>query len=335
MSSRRKFLKSSALGGLSVVVGASCSNNEKPEIVNNQKPNEEFEPKVIATWKPNVKAVAEGWKVIDKGGRALDAVEQGAKVPEADPKDQSVGYGGRPDREGVVTLDACIMDEKGNCGSVCFLKNIKHPISVARMVMEDTPHVILSGEGALQFAIANGFEKENLLTDDSKKEWEEWKVKQKYKPVINIENHDTIGVLALDKNGDMAGACTTSGAAYKMHGRVGDSPIIGAGMFVDNEIGGAVATGLGEAVLKTLGSFLVVELMRQGKSPQEACEEAVMRIVKKQDYEEFQIGYLAMNKKGEVGAYSIQPGFNYAMHSKKGGEVSKSNSYIKKQIEDE
>ncbi|MEM6967537.1 MAG: N(4)-(beta-N-acetylglucosaminyl)-L-asparaginase, partial [Bacteroidota bacterium] len=303
MPSRRKFIKRSALGGLSVVAGTACTPNEKTSTsTENKIVDGKFEPKVIATWKPNVKAVAAGWQIIADGGRALDAVEQGAKVPEADPEDQSVGYGGRPDREGIVTLDACIMDEKGNCGSVCFLQNIKHPVAVARKVMEETPHVILSGEGALQFALAHGFQKENLLTPQSQEEWEKWKVKKNYSPVINIENHDTIGILALDKNGDMAGACTTSGAAYKMHGRVGDSPIIGAGMYVDNDAGGAVATGLGEAVLKTLGSFLVVELMRQGMSPQEACEEAVLRIVRKQNYEAFQIGYLAMNKKGEVGA---------------------------------
>jgi len=195
--------------------------------------------------------------------------------------------------------------------------------------MEETPHVILAGEGALNFALSKGFKKENLLTDKSKKEWEKWLKEKKYKPIINIENHDTIGMLALDKNGDMAGACTTSGLGFKMQGRVGDSPIIGAGLFVDNEVGGATATGMGEAVLKTLGSFLVVELMRQGRSPQEACEEAVMRIVKRQKYKDFQIGYLAMNKKGEVGSYCIHSGFDYAEHKSKDGSVIISDSYLK------
>lgn len=326
MTSRRKFLSRSVLGSFALAINSSCNTSSSSSSTND---NFTIRPMAIATWNPNTKAVAAAWKVIEAGGKAIDAVEAGVRVPEADPEDRSVGYGGRPDREGIVTLDACIMDEKGNCGSVCFLKNIKHPISVARKVMEDTPHVILSGEGALQFALSKGFEEENLLTEKSLKEWEAWKLDSKYEPIINIENHDTIGMLAIDKNGDISGACTTSGMAYKMHGRVGDSPIIGAGLYVDNEVGGATATGMGEAVLKTLGSFLVVELMRQGMSPQEACEEAVMRIIRKQDYKNFQIGYLAINKKGEQGAFCIQPGFNFAVHDKDGGNVYDSKSYVK------
>ena len=195
--------------------------------------------------------------------------------------------------------------------------------------MEETPHVILSGEGALQFALSQGFEKEDLLTTQSKKEYEEWLVNSEYKPLINIENHDTIGMITIDEKGDISGACTTSGMAYKLHGRVGDSPIIGAGMFVDNEVGGAVATGVGEAVLKTLGSFLVVELMRQGKSPQAACEEAVQRIAKKQQYKDIQVGYCAINKAGEYGGYSIQPGFNYAVYQDNKSEVFDATSFLK------
>ena len=216
-------------------------------------------------------------EVLQAGGNALDAVEQGCMIEEANEKGQSVGKGGLPDRDGNVTLDACIMDKQGNCGSVVYLQNITHAVSVARKVMEDTPHVMLAGEGAKQFAISKGFQPEDLLTEASKKAWKEWKVKSEYKPIINIENHDTIGMLAIDKNGDISGACTTSGLAYKMGGRVGDSPIIGSGLFVDNEIGACVATGLGEEVVKTVGSFLVVELMRQGKLPQEACEEAISK----------------------------------------------------------
>jgi N4-(beta-N-acetylglucosaminyl)-L-asparaginase len=233
-------------------------------------------------------------------------------VEEADIKNSSVGKGGLPDRDGNVTLDACIMDKHGNCGSVVYLQDITHAVSVARKVMEDTPHVMLAGEGAKQFAISQGFKEEDLLTESSKKAWEDWKVKSEYKPIINIENHDTIGMLAIDKNGDIAGACTTSGLAYKMQGRVGDSPIIGSGLFIDNEIGGCVATGLGEEVVKTVGSFLVVELMRQGKTPQEACEEAISRIVNKpnSDYKNFQVGYIAVNKKGETGSYSIHQWFS-------------------------
>ncbi|MFK8006715.1 MAG: isoaspartyl peptidase/L-asparaginase family protein [Saprospiraceae bacterium] len=327
MFSRRKFLSRSALGSMSLAIGTSCNAKENSSSTSDVG---NFTPKVIATWKPNIKATEAAWKIIEQGGKAIDAVEQGVRVPEADPEDMSVGYGGRPDRDGKVTLDSCIMDENGNCGSVCFLQNIKHPISVARKVMDKTPHVILAGEGALQFALSEGFEKEDLMTEKSTQEWQEWLKEKKYEPIINIENHDTIGMLALDKNGNLSGACTTSGLAYKMHGRVGDSPIIGAGLFVDNEIGAATATGMGEFVLKTLGSFLVVELMRQGRTPQEACEEAVMRIVKKQKYQDFQIGYLAMNKKGEVGSYCIHPGFNYAQHQNKKGEIFNSDSYVKK-----
>jgi N4-(beta-N-acetylglucosaminyl)-L-asparaginase len=221
------------------------------------------------------------------------------------------------------------MDHTGNCGSVSFLQNIKHPISVARKVMDKTPHVMLSGEGAFKFAIKNGFHKEDLLTEKAKKRWKEWLKDSKYEPIINIENHDTIGLLAIDKKGNISGACTTSGLAWKMHGRVGDSPIIGAGMFVDNEIGGCCATGVGEAVMKTLGSFLIVELMRQGASPQEACEEGVSRIVKNQNYKEMQIGYLAVNKKGEHGAYAVQPGFDYALYQNGINKMIDAESFVK------
>ena len=233
-------------------------------------------------------------------------------VEEADIKNSSVGKGGLPDRDGNVTLDACIMDKHGNCGSVVYLQNITHAVSVARKVMEDTPHVMLAGKGAEAFANSIGLASENLLSESSKKAWEEWKLTSEYKPIINIENHDTIGMLAIDNNGDISGACTTSGLAYKMQGRVGDSPIIGSGLFVDNEIGACVATGLGEEVVKTVGSFLVVELMRQGKSPQEACEEAIKRIVEKpnSNYKDFQVGYIAVNKKGETGSYAIHQWFS-------------------------
>ncbi len=273
-------------------------------------------PLVAATW-PNLKATEAAMQKLLSGGTTLDAVEAGAKVPEADPNDTSVGYGGRPDRDGKVTLDACIMDEKGNAGSVCFLTNIVHAVSVARKVMEKTPHVMLSGDGALQFAVEQGFKQVNLLTEDSKKAWEEWLKTTGYKPVINKDMHDTIGILALDNHGNMSGACTTSGLAYKYHGRVGDSPIIGAGLYVDNEIGGACSTGLGELVMKSLGSFLVVELMRQGMSPQKACEMTIERIMKKYpvDDPETQVGFLAMNKKGEIGAYSIRGKYSISVNN--------------------
>ena len=274
---------------------------------------------MIATW--DVKnATKRAWEILSSGGNSLDAVEQGCRVEEANKEGQSVGIGGLPDREGNVTLDACIMDYYGNCGSVVYLKEIKHAISVARMVMEKTPHVMLAGEGAKKFAISMGFKKENLLTEKSKKDWIKWKENEEYKPIINIENHDTIGMLAIDKDQNISGGCTTSGLAYKMQGRVGDSPIIGSGLFIDNKVGGAVATGLGEEVLKTVGSFLVVELMRQGYSPGDACKIAVERIVKKpnSNYKNFQVGYIALNKKGETGTFSIQKGFSMTQYDKDG-----------------
>jgi len=244
----------------------------------------------------------------------LDAVEQGVKVTESDPENMSVGLGGLPDRDGNVTLDACIMNHKSECGAVAFLKHIENPISVARKVMEDTPHVMLAGEGALEFALEKGFKKTNLLTEKAKEAWENWLKESEYQPVINSENHDTIGMLAIDEEGNLSGACTTSGMAYKLHGRVGDSPIIGAGLFVDNEIGAACATGVGEAVIRTAGSAIVVELMRHGKTPQEACEEAVARIMQKHDnLENMQVGFIALDKNGNVGCHSVYAGFNIAL----------------------
>ncbi len=331
MFSRRKFLKRSSVSSLGLIASGlltpACAENNETNA--QEKPDQKvIAPFVISTW-DNQKANEAAMNVLSKGGNALDAVEAGVKIPEGDPEDKSVGYGGRPDRDGDVTLDSCIMDSKGNCGSVCFLEGIKHPVSVARMVMEKTPHVILAGKGAQQFALANGFKKENLLTEESRLEWEEWKKESKYEPIINIENHDTIGMLAIDSNGDISGACTTSGLAYKMKGRVGDSPIIGAGLYVDNEVGGATATGMGEAVLRSVGSFLVVELMRQGMSPAEACKEAVMRIVRKQRFDNIQVGYLAINKKGEYGAFCIHEGFEYVLTTNKKTALYNSAFHLK------
>jgi len=326
---RRKFLKNSGLGAagiMSVSLVKGCANESESK--KEQKDSRPVRPIVIATWDvPN--ATGKAWEVLEKGGSALDAVEQGVRMEEADISNQSVGKGGRPDREGHVTLDACIMDQLGNCGSVVYLQNIAHPVSVARKVMEETPHVMLAGKGAERFAVDNGFNRENLLTEKSKKEWEAWKKTSKYQPVINIENHDTIGMLAIDAQGNLSGACTTSGMAYKMAGRVGDSPIIGAGLFVDNEVGGATATGLGEEVVRTVGSFLIVELMRQGKSPQEACEEGVRRIIEKNKGKlDFQIGFIAINKNGETGGFCIQPGFTYRTYSPDGHLNTPSASHI-------
>jgi N4-(beta-N-acetylglucosaminyl)-L-asparaginase len=329
MSSRRKFIKQGTLASAALLLN-TCSN-EKAEamtaIAETTAPAAATnKPIVLSTWKFGLKANEGAWSVLSANGRALDAVEAGVKITEADPDERSVGYGGRPDRDGKVTLDACIMDEFANIGSVAFLEHIKHPVSVARAVMEKTPHVMLVGEGALQFALSQGFPKENLLTETSEKEWKKWLKTSNYKPAANIENHDTIGMIALDTNGNLSGACTTSGLAYKMHGRVGDSPIIGAGLYVDNEVGAATATGHGEEVIRIAGCHLVVELMRQGKTPQQACEEAVARVIKlmklrKKELKDIQVGFLALNKNGEYGAYCVQSGFNFAVHDKSGNKL--------------
>ncbi len=307
MIKRRNFIKGTVLGAIS----ATTPMISKASGLMTRQKKSSKKSIVIATW-DNRKATRAAMDVIIKGGTALDAVEAGARVPEADPEDMSVGYGGLPDRDGIVTLDACIMDEFGKAGSVTFLQHIKHPISVARRVLEDSPHVMISGEGALQFALSQGFQKENLLSDAAKEAWDKWVKDNNYKPI----NHDTIGILAIDENGKMCGACSTSGMAFKMHGRVGDSPVIGAGMYVDNEVGGACATGQGELVLETLGSFLVVELMRQGLTPEEACKKAVDRIIKR--YPELkkggaQVGYAALSIEGEVGGFSIEKGYSVAV----------------------
>lgn len=319
MYNRRKFIKISAAGASLAALSRSAVAKT---LIFNQAPN--F-PIVISTWDFGIAANKEAWKTLAKGGRALDAVEAGVKIPEADMNNHTVGRAGYPDRDGHVTLDACIMDEFGNCGSVAAIENIAHPISVARLVMEKTPHVMLVGDGATQFAVEQGFKREKLLTPESEKAWKEWLKTAKYSPVMNIENkqhvpgskynHDTIGMLAIDAKGNISGACTTSGMAFKLHGRVGDSPIIGAGLYVDNEVGGATSTGVGEEVIRNVGSFLVVELMRQGLSPEDACKEAVKRIIKKKPdtAKNIQVGFLAINKKGEYGAYAIQSGFSFAV----------------------
>ncbi len=274
-------------------------------------------PIVLSTWVHGLEANRAAWEVLSKGGSAVDAVEKGVRVTEADLTNRSVGIGGRPDRDGHVTLDACIMDEKSRCGAVAFMEGIAHPISVARAVMESTQHVMLVGEGAEKFAIENGFEQAKMPIPEVKKDWQEWKKENKdlfKKTIINHENHDTIGMIAMDSKGNLSGACTTSGWAYKMHGRVGDSPIIGAGLFVDNEVGAATSTGLGEAIIRVSGSSMVVELMRHGYTPLDACKEVVNRIIKKHsDLSNLQCGFIAIDKKGNVGAYSVYAGFNYAL----------------------
>ena len=327
MLDRRRFLQSSVLTGLGLLFR---SNGQAAPVAGGA-----HKPIVISTWSPNVKANAAAWKVLGSGGRALDAVEAGVQVPEADPTDQSVGYGGLPDRDGKVTLDACIMDESGNIGAVMALEGIMHPIKVARLVMEKTPHVQLVGEGALQFALANGFRVENLLTPEAEAAWQRWLQNANYDPMTipklleqksrkdgngQEHNHDTIGMLALGSKGDLSGACTTSGMAFKMRGRVGDSPIIGAGLYVDNEAGAATSSGVGEEVVRGVGSHSVVEYMRHGASPEEACRKTLERMLRQRGdkLKELQVGFVALDRHGRYGAYSLQKGFSVAVHDKDG-----------------
>ena len=330
MTDRRDFLrKLAALGGalglspfaISRMVGA-----EEAKLVKSSTQDACYlntkSARMVSTWNHGILANAKGFKALENGGTAMDMIEAAARLVEEDAEGLSVGIGGLPDRDGNVTLDACCMDHTGRAGSVCFMQDIMYPLSVARKVMEETPHVMLAGEGAKQFALEQGFTPTKLLTDKAYTAWENWKEKSQYKPIINIENHDTIGILALDNKGRLAGGCTTSGLAYKMHGRVGDSPIIGAGLFVDGEVGAATATGLGEAVIRTVGSFLVVELMRGGMDPQQACETAVKRIMDRMDTSNLQVGYLALDKDGRYGAHAIHKGFNYAVTTLKYSNIT-------------
>lgn len=320
---RKHFLKISSLGLSALTINKVNAFSVAPNM-----------PIVISTWDSGMAVNEAAWTVLEKGGRALDAIEVGA-ISIENKIDCCVGLGGYPDRDGIVTLDACVMDEHSNCGAVAGLEDIKHPISVARKVMENTPHVLLVGNGAQQFALENGFRKEpKVLSKDAQIAYKEWLQKNDYKPEINIENkktfggpfapaffddgtpnHDTMGLLAMDKKGNMSGGVTTSGMAFKVHGRAGDSPIIGAGLFVDNEIGCATSSGVGEEVIRICGTHLVVEFMRQGYSPENACRKAVERIVNrdKAKAKTLQVGFLAMNKKGEHGAYAIQKGFVYSL----------------------
>ena len=333
MLHRRRFLQMGSLCAGTFLSGKLFANN----VAANGKM-----PLVISTWDVGINANKGAWEVLRNGGSALDAVEKGVMVTE-DEISCCVGLGANPDRDGHVTLDASIMDEHGNAGCVAYLERIKHPISVARRVMEKTPHVMLVGSGAQQFAISEGFPLESeQLSPDAQKSYEEWLKKSEYKPQINIENtkgansfapnklsngawnHDTIGMLAIDAKGNLSGSCTTSGMGFKMRGRVGDSPIIGAGLFVDNEVGAATSSGLGEEVIKVCGTHLVVEFMRQGHSPENACKLAVERIIKRNPAKakDFQVAFIAINKKGEYGAYCIQKGFNFAVcHSDQGSQL--------------
>src|SRR5678815_1981949 len=342
MIDRRKFIHTSAFTSVAALWAQKLPATPLQEIVTGK-------PVVISTWDAGIAANKGAWEVLSKNGKAIDAVEKGVMVTE-DSQNCCVGLGANPDRDGFVTLDASIMDDKFNCGSVAFLERIKHPISVARRVMEKTPHVMLVGAGAQQFAVAEGFPlEEQKLSENAKKAYENWLKKSEYKPpAINVENkqghgpfapailengewnHDTIGMVAMDSFGNLRGSCTTSGAGFKMRGRVGDSPIIGAGLYVDNEVGACTATGQGEDVIRVAGSHSVVEGMRQGLSPEAACKKVIERIVKIKGTKakDIQVAFLAVNKKGQVGSFAIHPGFEYAIRTNDLEKLVKSKSWF-------
>lgn len=328
MKQRRNFLKLSALSLIGFSGSSLLASNRNSSSIRTLK-KAKNKPIVISTWNFGKVANEEAWKVLSSKGTSLDAIEKGLNIIEKDESNSTVGYGGTPDSSGRVTLDACIMDDKNRCGSVGCLEHIMHPISVARKVMEETPHVMLVGKGAYDFAISQGFKKENMLTQKKEKQWKEWLKKSNIKPPeVNIENHDTIGMLAMDMDGNISGGCTTSGWGYKMPGRIGDSPIIGAGLFLDNEVGGACATGLGEEVIRTAGCAMVVEMMRQGHEPEEACKIIAERTLKKGHHENTQVGFLALRKDGTYGSYSIRKGFNYAIQDSKGNRIEDSKNIL-------
>jgi N4-(beta-N-acetylglucosaminyl)-L-asparaginase len=309
--SRRAML---AVSGLTVAAGAARADTLSRAVV-------------VSTWDFGAAANAEAVRVRIAGGSGLDMVEAGAKVPEADPTNHSVGFGGYPDRDGHVTLDSVVMDHAGNVGAVAALEDIVHAVSVARAVLEKTPHTMLVGVGARSFAIDQGFEPTTLLTPEAEAAWKDWLKTANYAPRINSENtdwrsqpggpgnHDTIGILGIGPDGHMAGACTTSGMAFKMRGRVGDSPLIGAGLYVDDEVGAATATGVGEDVVRVCGSHSVVEAMRHGMSASEACRSVIERLARLRGtaVKDHQVALLALSKDGVAGGWALQPGFTYAV----------------------
>jgi isoaspartyl peptidase/L-asparaginase-like protein (Ntn-hydrolase superfamily) len=271
---------------------------------------------VIATWPFGRTAVTTAAPLLEQGKPALDAALAGAQAVEDGPNTHSVGFGGLGNAIGTVQLDACVMDGRTlACGGVAALENVRHPAAVARRVMEKTPHVLLVGEGARLFAVQQNFPLETLLTPDSVAEWEKKRpreMKQAPPP-----GHDTVAVLALDQKGDLGGVCTTSGLSHKLPGRVGDSPLIGAGLYVDNAAGAAGGTGVGEEIIRAGGTLLIVEAMRAGRTPQEACEEAVRRVnalAVRRGVHPAKVAFLALSPKGQVGAAcTALTNFEYAV----------------------
>lgn len=280
-------------------------------------------PLFVATWNFGLPACEQSLKTLQAGGTVLDAVEQGIRVTEADVTNDSVGIGGRPNAAGVLQLDACIMDgQTQKAGSVAGLENYPHPISVARRVMDKTKHVMLVGQGAAQFAKEQGFETAVMPIPQQKKLWQEWKQQQ---PPAKPTNHDTIALVGLDSHRNLAGGCSTSGLAYKLPGRVGDSPILGSGLYVDGEVGAAGATGIGENVMRFCATFLIVEMMRNGLHPTAACRATIERIAKmdRKPASELHINFLAIDKQGRYGAAGTDEAYQVAVVTSDGGQLIK------------
>jgi isoaspartyl peptidase/L-asparaginase-like protein (Ntn-hydrolase superfamily) len=310
---RRNFLARTSLG-LAGGAALSAAKGADPAVA---EAGGEM-PLAVSTWAFGKPANDAALKALLGGGSILDAVEQGIQVPESDRGNSSVGLGGLPNAAGVVQLDACIMSGPGHrAGSVAAMEGIRHPISAARRVMEKTPHVMLVGEGARMFALEEGLESVENNTAERYEAWRKKRAAAKLSaksPEKNPGNHDTIALLVLGADGNIAGGCSTSGWGGKLPGRVGDSPIIGSGLYVDNDVGAAGATGLGENVMRYCGSFLVVELMRQGLSPEEACLEAIRRIARKDPKGTgISVSFVALDKKGRYGAAGSASGFKFAV----------------------
>jgi len=297
---RRDLLRDAALGIALLPRVARAKTPRKPKIAL---------PSVIATWNYGLDLCKESQRVFAKGGDLLDALEKGVRVVEDDPEVHSVGYNGLPNAEGVVQLDATIMDGRTHrSGSVGAIERIKNPISVARKVMERTEHVLLVGAGANAFAKKLGFKEQELLSAKVRREWEQ--TRKTGRQFWRDEKHDTVCAIGIDAKGDLAVVVSTSGLANKLPGRLGDSPIVGAGCYVDNDIGGAAATGIGELAIRNAASFAIVERMRAGLDPKRACDEILERIVKKHPEvkadPEAQLAFIAMDKSGRVGAAALR-----------------------------
>ena len=304
-------------------------------------------PLMLITWSFGPVGAAAAMPALRAGGSALHAAVNAATAIEADPAIDSVGVGGLPDADGEVSLDACVMTDPKRCGAVMFLRDFPQPTRIARAVMEETIHVTLAGAGAEAFAATHGFERRSLLTDDARRVWERWRDdprtidRDKYRgwlPPVNVEElrgvaegtrlgtgeppHDTVSILTRDRAGTLAGACSTSGMAFKVPGRVGDSPIIGQGLYVDQEAGAAAATGTGEIISGVCGSYLIVELMRRGSTPADAVTETLDRVRRRFDLlPEHQVAFLAMNQRGDWASGALRPGFRHTIADAAGTRV--------------